>query len=105
MPHLTWHESLIIFSCFTSVAGLALAIASKDSATDVLEASDNMLITMSFAYWLVYCAAVGLQKLMLPEWEVAIMSIKITGVVAYLLTASCILSLPLNRVSARQELE
>jgi hypothetical protein len=105
MPQLSWHEALIIFSFFAAIAGLALAIADRNSATDVIEAADNMLITMGFAYWLVYCAAIGLQKLMLPEWELAVLSIKITGVIAYLLTASCILSLPLNRISIRQEME
>jgi len=45
---------------------------------------------------------VGLQKIILPEWEVAMLSAKLTGVIAFLLTASCILSLPLNRVADRQ---
>jgi hypothetical protein len=105
MPYLSWHESFIVVSCFAAIAGLALSIWNRNSATDAIEAADNMLIMMSFAYWLVYCIAMGLQKLMRPEWEIAIMSIKVTGVVAFLLTASCILSLPLNRISAHQEVE
>jgi hypothetical protein len=105
MPQLFCHDSLIIFSFFAAIAGVTLSFVNRKSATDAIEAADNMLIMMSFSYWLIYCAAVGLQRLMLPEWEIAVLSVKITGVIAYLLTASCVLSLPLNRVTARQEAE
>ncbi|MDX2241245.1 MAG: hypothetical protein NW224_11220 [Leptolyngbyaceae cyanobacterium bins.302] len=102
MANLSWHECSIILSCFASIAGAALLTLDKQPAKDDAEAADRMLILMTFVYWLVYCAAFGVQKLISPDWEVLLMSVKLTGVIAFLLTASCILSLPLNRVSVRQ---
>jgi hypothetical protein len=105
MGNFSWHDMLVILSAAASVGGLVLIKTDKSPAKDPLEAADRMLIMMSFAYWLVYCGAFGLQKVISPQWETALLSVKLTGVIAFLLTASCVLSLPLNRVSAGQELE
>ncbi len=102
MSELSLHELLVIFSSFACVAGISLLVSDRDLTRDDVETADHMLMLMTFAYWLVYCGAVGLQKIILPEWEVAMLSAKLTGVIAFLLTASCILSLPLNRVADRQ---
>ena len=102
MFELSLHELLIIGSSFACVAGISLLVSDRNSTKDDVEAADYMLMLMTFAYWLVYCGAVGLQKVLLPEWEVAMLSAKLTSVIAFLLTASCILSLPLNRVADRQ---
>ena len=102
MVNLSWHESLIILSFFGSIAGIALLIIDKQPAKDETEAADQMLMQMTFVYWLVYCVAFGMQKLISPEWETILLSVKFTGVISFLLTASCILSLPLNRISVRQ---
>jgi len=96
------HTSLVILSVFASIAGVALLTIDKKPAKDEIEAADNALMLMAFTYWLVYCIAFGLQKLISPQWEIVLLSVKLTGVIAYLLTASCVLSLPLNRVSMRQ---
>ncbi|NJP11766.1 MAG: hypothetical protein HC866_21735 [Leptolyngbyaceae cyanobacterium RU_5_1] len=102
MPHISWHDYLLILSFFASIAGLILLNTDKNEAKDAIESTDRMLIMMSFTYWLVHCAAIGLQKFILPQWEFVLLSVKLTGVITYLLTASCILSLPLNRVADRQ---
>lgn len=102
MSELSLHELLIIFSSFACVAGISLLVSDRGSTKDDVESADYMLMLMIFVYWLVYCGAVGLQKLILPEWEIAMLSAKLTSVIAFLLTASCILSLPLNRVADRQ---
>ncbi|MBF2029677.1 MAG: hypothetical protein IGS48_23465 [Oscillatoriales cyanobacterium C42_A2020_001] len=102
MVNLSLHNSIIILSFFASIAGVALLTLDKRPAKDEMEAADNTLMLMTFAYWLVYCVSFGLQKLISPEWETMLLSVKLTGVIAYLLTASCVLSLPLNRVSVRQ---
>lgn len=96
------HELLVIFSSFACIAGIFLLVSDRDRTKDDVEAADHILMLMTFAYWLVYCGAVGLQKVILPEWEIAMLSAKFTSVIAFLLTASCILSLPLNRVADRQ---
>ncbi|PZV10867.1 MAG: hypothetical protein DCF22_15700 [Leptolyngbya sp.] len=102
MSELSLHELLVIFSSLACIAGILLLVSDRNSAKDDVEAADHMLMLMTFAYWLVYCGAVGLQKVILPEWETAMLSAKLTSVIAFLLTASCILSLPLNRVADRQ---
>lgn len=101
MPQLSWHDVLLIFSFVAAIAGLALLLSDSNPADEV-EAADHMLLMMSFAYWLVFCLATGAQHLIQPEWESIVLGVKFTGVIAYLLTATCILSLPLHRVSARQ---
>lgn len=102
MVNLSLHNWFVILSFFASITGIILLTVDKKPAKDELEAADNALMLMTFAYWLVYCVAFGLQKLISPEWEILLLSVKLTGVIAYLLTASCVLSLPLNRVSVRQ---
>lgn len=102
MINLSWHDSLIILSFFAAIAGTAIMTFDKQPAKDEMDAADQMLMLMSFVYWVVYCAAFGAQKLISPDWEVALLSVKLTGVIAFLLTASCVLSLPLNRFSVRQ---
>lgn len=102
MANFSWHDYLVIVSAVASISGIVLIVTDKQAAKDDVEAADRMLILMAFAYWLVYCAAFGLKNLIAPEWEIALLSVKLAGVIAYLLTASCVLSLPLNRVSTRQ---
>jgi hypothetical protein len=102
MSELSLHELLVIFSSIGCIVGIFLLVTDRDRAKDDVEAADHMLMLMTFAYWLVYCGAVGAQKIILPEWETAMLSAKLTSVIAFLLTVSCILSLPLNRVSDRQ---
>ncbi len=102
MSELSLHELLVIFSSFACVAGISLLVSDRKGIKDDVEAADHMLMLMTFAYWLVYCGAMALQKVILPEWEIVMLSAKLTGVIAFLLTASCLLSLPLNRVADRQ---
>ena len=102
MPQLSWHDYLMILSFLAAIAGLALLIFDNQKHEDDLEVTDRVLLMMSFTYWLVYCLSAGIQKCILPEWELALMSVKITGVISYLLTSTCVLSLPLHRVATRQ---
>lgn len=102
MPHCSWHDYLLILSFFASIAGLALLLTDKESQPTEVAAVDRMLFLMAFTYWLVFCVAFGAQKVIHPEWETLLLSVKFTGVIAYLLTATCVLSLPLHRVSVRQ---
>jgi hypothetical protein len=102
MVNISWHDYLLMVSFIAAIAGIVLLKSDRGSAKDDLEEADHMLILMSFAYWLVYCGAFALQKVISTDWETVVLSIKLTGVIAYLLTASCILSLPLNRISVRQ---
>ena len=99
VANLSWQDSLVFLSFLGSIAGLWLLFNSKQTQAEDLEATERSLFMMTFAYWLVYCVARGILKLELPEWETLLMSLKITGVISYMLTFCCIVSLPLHRLS------
>lgn len=102
MLNFSWHEYSMIVSALASIAGIILLTLDKTPAKDDMEIADHVLLKMAFSYWLVYCLAFGFQKIISPEWEIVLLSVRMTGVIAYLLTASCILSLPLSRAAVRQ---
>jgi hypothetical protein len=101
MPTFSWHDYLLFASFLASIAGLVLLQTGSQKENEI-EFADRMLFTMSFAHWLIFCVAFVAQKVICEEWESVLMSVKIIGVIAYLLTATCILSLPLHRVATRQ---
>lgn len=102
MPHFSWHNYLMILSFFASIAGIALLFNGTQADESDWEITDRVLMLMTFTYWMVYCIATGVQHFILPQWEMLLWSVKLTGVLAYLLTAACMLSLPLHRVAIRQ---
>ncbi|XHX76898.1 MAG: hypothetical protein RBJ76_21030 [Stenomitos frigidus ULC029] len=102
MPQLSWHDYLMTCSFFAAIAGIGLLFNGSQASESDWEITDRVLMLMTFTYWLVYCLAAVSQHFILPEWEVLLWSVKLTGVLAYLLTAACVLSLPLHRVSIRQ---
>jgi Fe2+ transport system protein B len=105
MQYFSWHDYLVVFSSIAAIAGLALAITGKSE--DPLTATDRTLFLMIFTYWLVYCVATISQKLIHLEWEWEWMlfSIRLTGLIAYLLTFTCIVSLPLHRYAVHRQTE
>ena len=102
MPNLNWHDYLIGASLAACIAGLLLLSNAKPAPADELEKTDLILLRMTFSYWIVYCVAASALKLSLPAWDTLLLSLKATAVLSYLLTASCILSLPLHRLGVRQ---
>ena len=111
MVELNWHDYIVIISFVASIAGLILlgdsrnSKAMDDSLRDSFAArtlSEEILIKMSFTYWIVYCISVFALKLHIPEDNWLLHSLKLTTVLSYLLTASSILSLPLQRMGVRR---
>ncbi|MFE1748727.1 hypothetical protein [Coleofasciculus sp. H7-2] len=102
MPNLNWHEYLLFVSFVGSIAGLFLLSAGKPTQVDELEETEQILLTMSFTYWIVYCVVVGILKFSQPEWDILLMSLKLTAAFSYLLTFTSVLTLPLHRMSVRQ---
>ncbi len=111
MVELTWHDYLVMVSFVAAIAGLLLlhdncnSVPMDDSLRDSFASrtlSEEILIKMSFTYWIVYCISVFALKLHLPEESWLLHSLKLTTVLSYLLTASSILSLPLQRMAVRQ---
>jgi len=103
MVELNWRDYLVMVSFVASIAGLVLLGDNRNSQpTDDRTLSEEILIKMSFTYWTVYCISVFGLKLHLPEDSWLLLSLKLTTVLSYLLTASSILSLPLQRMAVRQ---
>ncbi|BAY09037.1 hypothetical protein [Calothrix sp. NIES-2098] len=95
------HEFVVVVSFIACILGLLMLWDSKQQK-DEMEETEQILFRMSFTYWLVYCVAFGLEKIILPSWEPVVMSLKITTALSYFLTFSCILSLPLHRFAVHQ---
>ena len=103
MVELNWHDYIVIISFVAAIAGLLLLGDNRNSeAADNRTLSEEILIKMSFTYWIVYCISVFALKLHLPEDNWLLHSLKLTTVLSYLLTASSILSLPLQRMAVRR---
>lgn len=102
MPTLNWHDYLVLISLFASIAGLFLLSDDKQAQEDELESAEQTLLRMTFGYWMAYCISFSLLKVGLPEWSNLIISLKLTAIFSYFLTFTCILSLPLHRMSVRQ---
>ena len=111
MVELNWHDYILMISFVAAIAGLWLlgdirnSVMTEDSPRDSLAdrtLSEEILIKMSFTYSIVYCISVFALKLQLPEESWLLHSLKLTTVLSYLLTASSILSLPLQRMTIRR---
>lgn len=99
--NLLCHEVVVVVSFVACILGLALLWDGKQPNND-LEETEQILFRMSFTYWLVYCVAFGLEKIIFPHWEPIMMTLKITTALSYFLTFSCILSLPLHKFAVHQ---
>jgi hypothetical protein len=99
--NLGWHDYLVLISFAACIAGLLLLYNGKQTQVDDLEETEHSLFSMSFSYWMVYCVAASIQKLCLPEWDIVLLSLKLTAAFSYFLTFSCVLSLPLTRLAVR----
>ena len=95
------HEFFVAISFVACIAGLILLWENKLEA-ESSEDTEIILFRMSFSYWLVYCVAFGIEKLVLPDWDIMITTLRITTALSYFLTFSCIVSLPLHRFAVRR---
>ncbi|MBE9185046.1 hypothetical protein IQ270_10050 [Microcoleus sp. LEGE 07076] len=103
MVELNWRDSVVMVSFMASIAGLLLLGDKRESKlAGERTLSEETLIEMSFTYWIVYCISFFGLKLHLPEDSWWLLSLKLTTVLSYLLTASSILSLPLQRMAVRR---
>lgn len=100
--NLIWHDWILVLSFAACIAGLLLLFNSKPNQADEMEETQEILFRMSFAYWMVYCIAVGVQKIVSPDWDILMLSLKLTAALSYFLTFACILCLPLHRFAVRQ---
>lgn len=99
--NLGWHDYLVLASFIACIAGLFLLSDANKTQTNDLEEAEQILFRMIFAYWMVYCVAVGIQSITLPDWEIVLLSSKLTAALSYFLTFACIVCLPLHRFAVR----
>ena len=96
------HQFVIALSFIACIMGLWL-LRNSQQQTDEDEGTEAVLLRMSFTYWLVYCIAFTCEKILISsEWEGLTMTLKITTALAYFLTFSCILSLPLYKFAVHK---
>lgn len=100
--NLFWHDYLVLISFIGSIAGVWLLNTGKQTQANELAETEQMLMLLSFTCWMVYCVAIGTQKVFLPKCEIFLMNLQLTAVIAYFLTFCCVLALPLHRFSLRQ---
>ncbi|RAM52093.1 hypothetical protein BLD44_016565 [Mastigocladus laminosus UU774] len=99
--NLICHNFFVAVSFVACIIGLFLLWDNKQQKNDV-DATEVILFRMTFCYWLVYCIAFGIEKLVFPHWEAIHMTLRITTALSYFLTFSCIVSLPLHKFAVRQ---
>lgn len=102
MPIVSWHDSLLLFSSFTSVVGVGYAyrIALKDPTES--EAMQETMVRLTFVYWIVFCLSSLGDRFFsfLPhDWSCRL---KILSLLCFMLTFCCLLSLPLHFIEQRQ---
>ncbi|MGJ5672145.1 MAG: hypothetical protein ACR9NN_00730 [Nostochopsis sp.] len=95
------HNFFVAVSFVACIIGLFLLSDNKQQKDDA-DATEVILFRMTFCYWLVYCVAFGIEKLVFPHWEAIHMTLRITTALSYFLTFSCIVSLPLHKFAVRQ---
>ena len=102
IQNLNFSDAIAFISAIACIAGLLLLSGANSAEVNELEEAEQNLLQMSFTYWLLYCICLGLQKITLPDWDVLVMSLKLTAALSYFLTFACILCLPLHRFAVRQ---
>jgi hypothetical protein len=102
MAYPVWHHYVTLISFFAAVLGLFILYNDRSVHQD-FDDTNWTLLAMCYAYWLVHCCAEALQRVMRPDWQTAILSLKLTALFSLLLTFSCAFSLPLNRIALKNQ--
>ena len=100
--NLGWHDYIVLISFIACITGLLLLSDANQTQANDLEETEQILFRMSFAYWMVYCIAVGIQIALPNDWEIPLLSLKLTTALSYFLTFACVVCLPLHRFAMRQ---
>ena len=100
--NLGWHDYIVLISFIACITGLLLLSDANQTQANDLEETEQILFRMSFAYWMVYCVAVGIQIVLPSDWEIPLLSLKLTTALSYFLTFACVVCLPLHRFAMRQ---
>jgi len=91
------HGFVVGVSSIACILGIALLCYHPQKQIDEFQETEEALLKMSFSYWLLYCIVFGIERLVLPDWELITLPLRITATLSYFLTFSCVLSLPLHK--------
>uniref|UniRef100_B8HSW4 Uncharacterized protein n=1 Tax=Cyanothece sp. (strain PCC 7425 / ATCC 29141) TaxID=395961 RepID=B8HSW4_CYAP4 len=104
MVQLAWHDYFLGVSFLAAIAGLiSLLVSDRPAPTNDHQETEENLLRMIFAYWIVYCLAVTLQKVISPDWDSLLLSLRLTTILSYFLTFSSVICLPLHHLEARRQ--
>jgi hypothetical protein len=105
MSHPTlWIEYVRFASFVASAIGLYILYNDASTQKDFGESSWN-LMSFGFGYWALNCVAHATQQWICPDCDAVWMSVKFTDLFSLLLTFSCLMSLPLNQIAAKNRVE
>jgi hypothetical protein len=102
MPILSWHDSILLFSCLTSAVGVGYTyrISVKDPTES--EAMRETMIRLTFVYWVVFClSTLGDRFSTFLPYDLSC-RFKILSLLGFMLTFCCVISLPLQLIEQRQ---
>ncbi len=105
MSHPTlWIEYVRFASFVASAIGLYILYNDASTQKDFGESNWN-LMAFSFGYWAMNCVAHATQQWLCPDCATMWLSVKFTDLFSLLLTFSCLMSLPLNQIAAKNRVE
>lgn len=102
MPILSWHDAVLLVSCFTSIAGLYVFGRSHIEEPTEAEAAHETMVRLSFVYWIVYCCAYWGERICAASAPDLECSLRILALLSYILTFSCVLSVSLHGIEQRR---
>lgn len=105
ITHSAFTQSITLISFFCSALGLFALYYNEGLRNEDLDEAEWMLFAMGFAYWMVHCVAIALVRWVPQEWTWVLLNVKIAAVASALLTFSCAMSLPLNRIAEENQTE
>ncbi len=105
LTHSAFTHGITLISFLASALGLFVLYHHDRLRHEDLDETQWMLFAMAFAYWMIHCVAISVVRWIPQDWIWVLMNVKITAVASALLTFSCAMSLPLNRIAEENQTE
>jgi hypothetical protein len=105
LTHSEFTHVITLISFFASALGLFTLYHHDRLRHEDLDETQWMLFAMAFTYWMVHCVTIAVVQWIPQDWIWVLLNVKITAVASALLTFSCAMSLPLNRIAEENQTE
>ncbi|MBE9031500.1 hypothetical protein IQ266_17345 [filamentous cyanobacterium LEGE 11480] len=99
-----WIESVRFASFCACVIGLFVLYNDTSTQQDFGETDWNFM-AFGFGYWLLNCVIHAAQQWICPDCGAMWLSLRLTGLFSLLLTFCSVLSLPMNLIAAKNQIE